>query len=91
VRKQRQHLFFLQLVALYHLVHKGDDFGALEIETRVVLHGLVPRTHGCDEQKAQDDETGACGNHYELTNFLCEYSAMRIPKPASRVTTEVPP
>ena len=28
---------------------------------------------------------------YELTSFLCEYRAIRIPNPASRVTTEVPP
>ncbi len=28
---------------------------------------------------------------YELTSLRCEYNAMRIPKPASRVTTELPP
>src|SRR6266403_413195 len=89
--QQRQHLFLLQLVACHYIVHERDDLRALEIELRM-LHVPVPRTRGCGEQQRKDCETDRLtGSHYELTNFLCEYSAIRIPKPASRVTTEVPP
>ena len=33
----------------------------------------------------------ARADHYEPTSFRCEYMDIRIPKPASRVTIEVPP
>jgi hypothetical protein len=53
--------------------------------------GCAPAT----STKAQ--QTQECRNlengklFYELTSLRCEYNAMRIPKPASSVTTELPP
>ena len=66
--------------------------GRVEVEaaSRRLLHGRVrARRHERDRYGQHEQESTR--SRYDPTSFRCEYSDMRIPKPASRVTIEVPP
>ena len=86
------------------LLDEGCDLGAFEIEPgmsgqcalRRRRPGRIARAGGRQRRGAvqgakqrEGQERGV--RHHELTSFRCEYNPMRIPKPASSVTTELPP
>jgi hypothetical protein len=49
--------------------------------------GRLRSSTRADERRKQQETAGV----QDPTSFRREYSAMRIPKPASSVTTELPP
>ena len=67
------------------------DLGAVEIETRAAGERPV-RVCGtrarAEERDNPDVSDAAC---HDAMSFRCEYSDIRIPKLASRVTIDVPP
>ena len=72
---------------LGHLVHEGDDLRALQIEGGGGDRLRERRSAGECRKRAR----GGMLFNYDPTSLRREYSAMRIPKPARSVTTELPP
>ncbi len=57
--QQRQHLLLRQLIARHHLVHEGDDLGALQIEGGVFGCGFVPCARRNCQQQRQNQQSDA--------------------------------
>ena len=76
-----------------HVIDEFDDLGALQVEAardRVFRLG-ARRSAG---ERGEQEITALVQGHvfdYDPTSLRREYSAMRIPKPARSVTTELPP
>ena len=89
-----QHLLAAQAIAADDLVHEATISGRFRSKPGGVGAAGVAQRAGwrraqCEQQ--QEAMTAVQLSLYELMSFRCEYSAIRIPNPARRVTTEVPP
>ena len=80
-----QRLFFAKAVLADHTRHEHLHLGFGGVE------GVA--NAGREQRDADsDEEPGRPGKDVHwVTSFLCEWTDMRIPKPAIRVTIEVPP
>ena len=73
-----------------YLVDEAHNLGTLQVKDGMTMTQCDCRLcHQCDGE--QECEYEALFQFQELMSFRCEYSAIRIPKPANRVTTDVPP
>jgi hypothetical protein len=76
----------VEAVLALHLGGEGAHVLPLEVEC------AGRQRRGGDEQgEARRPQQGCRWHHPHFTSFLLECSAIRIPKPAIRVTNEVPP
>src|SRR5581483_1005900 len=87
-----EHGFAFQRVARDHIVHEARNLRASQVEALLGCERALRARRSEPERAGEQQQINpAVQMAYELTSFRCEYNAMRIPKPASRVTTDVPP
>ena len=85
-RKQLAQPSFLIESVVGYLVYEFLDLRAVDVDRE--------RRHSRHAGHAQEQEYGfprMLGVHHDPMSLRCECSDMRMPKPASRVTMEVPP